>query len=53
MSDARYILAFDTATEVIAIGIGYLLPEDRSIRVIATREIQARRASNTKLLPNI
>ena len=38
MSDAQYILAFDTANEVIAIGIGYLLPEDRSIRVIATRE---------------
>ena len=53
MSDARYILAFDTANEVIAIGIGHLLPENRSIRVIATREIQARRASNTKLLPNI
>lgn len=53
MGGSRYILAFDTANEVIAIGIGRLLPESRSVEVVSTREVQARRASNTMLLPNI
>ena len=54
---ARYVLAFDTANELIAVGIGRL--EDaadaasRSITMVAHAEIEARRASNTQLLPTI
>lgn len=48
-----YILAFDTANEVIAIGLGILDPADCSINVAASLEVEARRASNTQLLPRI
>ena len=50
---AEYVLAFDTANEVIAIGLGVLCPGDRSIRMEASVEVEARRASNTQLLPRI
>ena len=62
---ARYVLAFDTANEVIAIGLGRLeCPETLAhkstscsvscnIECVAHFEQAARRASNTKLLPSI
>lgn len=50
---ARYVLAFDTANEVIAIGVGALRPETRTVEIVASVEVEARRASNTQLLPRI
>lgn len=48
-----YIVAFDTANEVVAIGIGALNAKTKSIQLIASREIEAHRQSNTQLLPQI
>lgn len=48
-----YVLAFDTANTTIAIGLGILRADERSIDVILSRETEARRASNTQLLPRI
>ncbi len=53
MNNERYLLAFDTANEVIALGIGRLHPETRSIELVAEERVAARRASNTQLLPCI
>ncbi len=50
---SRIVLAFDTANEVVAIGVGALDSSDKSVRVLATREVRAHRASNTRLLPEI
>ena len=50
---ARYVLAFDTANEVIAIGLGALHGESRTGEVVACAEASAHRASNTQLLPRI
>ncbi len=50
---ARYVLAFDTANEVIAIGLGALHGESRTVEVVACAEASAHRASNTQLLPRI
>ncbi|WP_407641833.1 tRNA (adenosine(37)-N6)-threonylcarbamoyltransferase complex transferase subunit TsaD [Arabiibacter massiliensis] len=50
---ARCVLAFDTANEVIAIGVGALHPDARTVEVLASVEAEARRASNTQLLPRI
>lgn len=47
------VLAFDTSNEVIAIGLGRLDAQSRTVTPFATREIPAHRASNTKLLPSI
>ena len=47
------VLAFDTSNEVIAIGFGRMDAATRSVEVLATRELPAHRASNTKLLPTI
>ena len=49
----RYVLAFDTANEVIAIGLGALHGESRTVEVVACAEASAHRASNTQLLPRI
>ncbi|WP_304425770.1 tRNA (adenosine(37)-N6)-threonylcarbamoyltransferase complex transferase subunit TsaD [uncultured Adlercreutzia sp.] len=49
----RYLLAFDTANEVIAIGLGELRAEERAVVPVACVEVEARRASNTQLLPRI
>ena len=49
----RYVLAFDTANEVIALGIGALDGAAQSIEAVASVEVEARRASNTQLLPRI
>lgn len=48
-----FVLAFDTANEVIAIGLGKLDAATRSIECVASVEVEARRASNTQLLPRI
>ena len=50
---ARYVLAFDTANEIIAIGLGVLHASSRMIELTASVEAAARRASNTQLLPRI
>ncbi len=47
---ARFALAFDTSNEVIATGIGRLIPEEQRIEIVASAKIEARRASNTKLI---
>lgn len=64
-----YVLAFDTANEVIALGAGELLCKagalpacemaDQTtdaapaVRIIASERIEAHRASNTRLLPEV
>ena len=50
---ASYVLAFDTANEVVAIGVGRLDAVERRVDIVATREIRAHRASNTTLVPAI
>ncbi len=52
-TERRYVLAFDTANEVIAIGLGALDGATRTIDCAAAAEAEARRASNTQLLPRI
>lgn len=47
------MLAFDTANEVISIGVGVLHPEAKTIELVASAEVRAHRASNTQLLPRI
>ena len=48
-----FVLAFDTANEVIAIGLGKLDAATQSIECVASVEVEARRASNTQLVPRI
>ena len=52
-TERSFVLAFDTANEVIAIGLGRLEAATRSIECVASVEVEARRASNTQLLPRI
>lgn len=52
-SDPQYILAFDTANEVVAVGVGLLDEQARGIELVASCEIEARRQSNTQLLSQI
>lgn len=49
----RYVLAFDTANEVIAIGIGMLDADERAVVPVTTSEAHVHRASNTQLLTRI
>ena len=51
--EPAYVLAFDTANEVIAISVGVLHAEARAIELVAHAEIEARRQSNTQLIPRI
>ena len=53
MPEAAYVLAFDTANEVIATGLGRLDARERAVEPVATLEVEARRASNTQLLPRV
>lgn len=56
MSIDKYILAFDTANEFVSIGIGQFYIDNQSnsrIKLVASKKIFARRASNTTLLPEI
>lgn len=48
-----FVLAFDTANEMISIGLGKLDREVRAIEIVASSETEAFRASNVKLLPEI
>lgn len=48
-----HVLAFDTANEVIAIGVGVLHAQSHAVKLIAHEEASAHRASNTQLLPRI
>ena len=48
-----YVLAFDTANEVVAIGLGRLCAEASAVEPAAAREIVAHRQSNTQLLPAV
>ncbi len=50
---AGYVLAFDTANEIVAIGLGTLIADEQRVAIVATREIEAHRASNTTLVPAI
>lgn len=50
---AKYVLAFDTSNEVIALGVGSLCPSDKSIEVIYSSSTPALRQSNTQLIPQI
>ena len=50
---ARFALAFDTANEVIAIGLGGIEAASRSFNLVAHEEVEARRQSNTQLIPRI
>lgn len=49
----NYVVAFDTANEMISIGLGQLDWTGQRIEVVASREVGAFRASNVKLLPEI
>lgn len=49
----NYVVAFDTANEMISLGIGLLDHAKKTIECIASREVGAFRASNVKLLPEI
>ena len=51
MADKKYILAFDTANESIAIGIAEIC--DDNFKLKASFEGAAHRASNTLLIPEI
>ncbi len=53
MPEAAYVLAFDTANEVIALGLGRLDAASRLVVPVATLEVEAHRASNTQLLPRV
>ena len=52
-ADDRCVLAFDTANEVIALGIGILDGKSKTVRCIYSKVIEAHRASNTQLIPRI
>ena len=52
-SDSRYVLAFDTANEVIALGIGALDAQTKTVTCVYSQIIEAHRASNTQLIPQI
>ena len=52
-SDSCYVLAFDTANEVIALGIGALDAQAKTVTCVYSQTIEAHRASNTQLIPQI
>lgn len=49
----NYVVVFDTANEMISIGLGRLDRTGQRIEVVASHEVGAFRASNVKLLPEI
>ena len=49
----RYVLAFDTANEMLVVCAGRLLPGGKRVEMVSSVEVAARRASNTQLLPCI
>lgn len=48
-----FVLAFDTANEMISVGLGRLDRKACSIELVTSKETEAFRASNVKLLPEI
>ena len=48
-----FVLAFDTANEMISVGLGRLDRKACSIELVDSKETEAFRASNVKLLPEI
>ncbi len=52
-AEHSFVLAFDTANEVIALGLGLLDADRSAVTVVASAEVEARRASNTQLVPRI
>ena len=48
-----FVLALDTSNEVIALGLGLLDADRSAVTVVASAEVEARRASNTQLVPRI
>ena len=46
-----FVLAFDTANEVVALALGRLVEQEHRIEIVKTHEVRAHRASNTRLLP--
>lgn len=50
---AQYILAFDTANEMVSVALGLLDPETRTVECVTSTRLEAHRSSNTKLLPTI
>ena len=53
MTDKAYVLAFDTANETVAVGLGRLDAEARAVELVAQLQVAAHRASNTQLLPRV
>lgn len=59
MAQGAYVLAFDTANEMVAIGLGRIAPAAQASNscaesdIVAAREVPAHRASNTVLLARI
>lgn len=49
----NFVVAFDTANEMISIGLGRLDRAGQRVEVVASHEVGAFRASNVKLLPEI
>lgn len=49
----EFVIAFDTANEMISLGVGRLVPAERRIECVASREVEAFRASNVRLLPEL
>lgn len=49
----NYVVAFDTANEMISLGLGCLDRAQKRIECVASCEVGAFRASNVKLLPEI
>ena len=49
----RYVLAFDTANEAIAIGLGLLHAAEKRVELVAQSAHAAHRASNTQLLGRV
>ena len=52
-AEHSFVLAFDTANEVIALGLGLLDADTSAVTIVASAEVEARRASNTQLVPRI
>ena len=48
-----YVIAFDTANETIALGLGWLERSTTTIELVDHSEVPAFRASNTKLIPSL
>ncbi len=48
-----YVLALDTANEVVALGLGVLEADTRTVECVRSLRIPAHRASNTRLLTEV